>query len=133
MMEFLSPQILDLIALSAAIGALIASVVAFQRLKRRQMLEAARVVAGGGEVEIPKSVLRVLVSPLAQSMRLLAQRTGERQGAVARGLPTAVDLLVTCLDAGLSLEQAVARVAKDLAHSEPIFAEELKLTASEFE
>src|SRR6266568_2075057 len=73
MMEFLSPQILDLIALSAAIGALIASVVAFQRLKRRQMLEAARVVAGGGEVEIPKSVLRVLVSPLAQSMRPRAQ------------------------------------------------------------
>jgi tight adherence protein C len=204
-MDFLTPQVLDLIALAAAIGALIASVVAFQRIKRRQMVEAARVVAAGGEVETPKNVLRVLVSPLAQSMRprsqleldkittrlmnagrrgrdevdrfieekvifmfggvalgigagvlfggmaglllfltsvlgglvgadrLLAMRTAERQGAVARGLPTAVDLLVTCLDAGLALEQSVARVAKDLAHSEPILAEELKLTASELE
>lgn len=65
--------------------------------------------------------------------RLLQARVDERQAAVRRGLPSAVDLLVTCLDAGLSLEQAVARVAKDLAHSEPILAEELKLTASELE
>jgi tight adherence protein C len=65
--------------------------------------------------------------------KLLDSRTAERQGAVRRGLPGAVDLLVTCLDAGLSLEQSVARVAKDLAHSEPILAEELKLTASEIE
>src|SRR5262249_33441819 len=72
-MEFLSPQVLDLIALAAAIGALVASVVAFQRIKRRQMVEAARVVAAGGEVETPKTVLRVLVSPLAQSMRPRSQ------------------------------------------------------------
>jgi tight adherence protein C len=65
--------------------------------------------------------------------RLLQARVDERQGAVRRGLPSAVDLLVTCLDAGLSLEQAVTRVAKDLAHSEPILAEELRLTASELE
>jgi tight adherence protein C len=65
--------------------------------------------------------------------RLLQARVDERQAAVRRGLPSAVDLLVTCLDAGLSLEQAVARVAKDLAHSEPILAEELRLTASELE
>src|SRR5262249_5315063 len=48
-------------------------------------------------------------------------------------LPSAVDLLVTCLDAGLALDGAVARVAQDLAHSEPIVAEELKITAGEFE
>ncbi len=60
-------------------------------------------------------------------------RVTERQGAVERSLPGAVDLLVTCLDAGLSLENAVARVAADLSHSEPILAEELRITASEFE
>jgi tight adherence protein C len=65
--------------------------------------------------------------------RLVASRTEERQSAVARGLPGAVDLLVTCLDAGLALEQSITRVAADLAHAEPILAEELRLTASELE
>ena len=57
----------------------------------------------------------------------------DRRDAVMRSLPSAVDLLVTCLDAGLPLEQSVARVAKDLAHSSPVLAEELGITASEFD
>jgi tight adherence protein C len=65
--------------------------------------------------------------------KVVELQAAERQNAVTRSLPGAVDLLVTCLDAGLSLEHAVARVAQDLAHSEPILAEELRITASEFE
>jgi tight adherence protein C len=65
--------------------------------------------------------------------RMLDGRAQERRGQVARGLPAAVDLLVTCLDAGLALNAAIGRVAQDLAHSEPILAEELRLTASELE
>lgn len=65
--------------------------------------------------------------------RVLESKGAARRDAVAAGLPGAVDLLVTCLDAGLSLEQAIARVAKDLSHSSPTLAEELGITASEFE
>jgi tight adherence protein C len=65
--------------------------------------------------------------------KLLDSRAQDRQSAVQRGLPGAVDLMVTCLDAGLSLENAVGRVANDLANSEPILAEELRITSSEFE
>lgn len=64
---------------------------------------------------------------------LLDAKGKERREAVSRSLPGAVDLLVTCLDAGLSLEQSVARVAKELGHSSPTLAEEFTITASEFE
>ena len=201
----LDPRIIDGFALLCALGGIVAAFVAWQRTRSQAILDAAREVQAGGDVETPRGPLRMLVGPLAQSMRpsttialarlparlhtagrrgrdevdrlleekviwailgliaaivslsmvsgfpglllglvfgggglilgdrLLQGRIDERQAAIRRGLPGAVDLLVTCLDAGLSLEQAVARVAKDLAHSEPILAEELKLTASEIE
>jgi len=77
--------------------------------------------------------LTAILVGLVASDRILASRTSDRQSAVGRGLPGAVDLLVTCLDAGLALEQSIARVAADLAHAEPILAEELRTTASELE
>jgi tight adherence protein C len=65
--------------------------------------------------------------------KLLAGRGAERQARVAASMPSAVDLLVTCLDAGLSLEQAISRVARDVAHSDPTLAEELLLTSQELD
>lgn len=204
-MMAMTPEILYLVSLGAALLGFVFAVVAWRRVNRRQMVEAAEVVAAGGEVVTPKGAFRALVSPVAQAMRprsqieldrlvtrlmnagrrgrdetdrfleekvlwmaggvafgfgamallpglagllgfliailvglvasdrLLASRTADRQSAVGRGLPGAVDLLVTCLDAGLALEQSIARVAADLAHAEPILAEELRTTASELE
>jgi tight adherence protein C len=81
----------------------------------------------------PLLALVALAAGLLGADKALDARAEERRGQVARGLPGAVDLLVTCLDAGLALNAAVARVAADLAHSEPILAEELRLTASELD
>jgi tight adherence protein C len=74
-----------------------------------------------------------LLAGLLGPDRLLDARAARRQAAISAALPGAVDLLVTCLDAGLSLEQAIARVAADLAHASPVLAEELHITASEFD
>jgi tight adherence protein C len=57
----------------------------------------------------------------------------ERREAVSRALPGAVDLLMTCVDAGLSIELALARVARELSRTAPILATELGATASETE
>jgi tight adherence protein C len=65
--------------------------------------------------------------------KLLLMRAIERRDNIAAALPSAVDLLTTCIDAGLSLEQAVARVAGDLELAAPTLAEELSITANEFE
>lgn len=48
-----------------------------------------------------------------------------------RGLPDALDMLVICSEAGLSLEPAISRVAAEIGHAHPEVAEELRLTANE--
>jgi tight adherence protein C len=52
----------------------------------------------------------------------------ERQQALERSLPDAMDLLVTCVEAGLGLDAAIARVAQELALSSPLLGEELNHT-----
>ena len=51
--------------------------------------------------------------------------------AVDQGLPDALDLMVICSDAGLSLEPALSRVATEIRPAHPAVAEELALTANE--
>lgn len=54
-----------------------------------------------------------------------------RTKAVAAGLPNALELLVVCVEAGLSLEDGLQRVARELRESQPALAEELALTWAE--
>jgi tight adherence protein C len=55
-------------------------------------------------------------------------RVKQRQLAVNRGLPDVLDLLVTCVEAGLGLDAAIQRVAAEIVLSHPVVAEELTLT-----
>ena len=48
-----------------------------------------------------------------------------RQERVRRSLPDALDLLVVCIEAGISLDAAILRVAKDLGTAHPELANEL--------
>jgi tight adherence protein C len=52
----------------------------------------------------------------------------ERQQALERALPDAMDLLVTCVEAGLGLDAAMARVSQEMVLSAPILADELNQT-----
>jgi tight adherence protein C len=52
----------------------------------------------------------------------------ERQQALERALPDAMDLLVTCVEAGLGLDAAMSRVSQELTLSSPILADELNQT-----
>jgi len=65
--------------------------------------------------------------------KLLQWRAVERRDAIAAALPPAVDLLTTCIEAGLSLEHALRRVSRDLELAAPTLAEELTTTSSELE
>jgi tight adherence protein C len=51
-----------------------------------------------------------------------------RQRAIEEGLPDVLDLLVTCVEAGLGLDIAVQRVAREVALAHPALSEELTLT-----
>jgi tight adherence protein C len=63
----------------------------------------------------------------------LAGRIQDRQGTIERTLPDAMDLLVTCVEAGLGLDAALARVADELALAAPLLAGELVTTFLEIQ
>ena len=61
-------------------------------------------------------------------MKNMIQR---RQNQFRKGLPDALDLLVICAEAGLSLDAAIKRVGTEIGPSSPEVADELGLTAVE--
>jgi tight adherence protein C len=61
----------------------------------------------------------------------LGRRINEWRQELAAGLPDALDLMVICTDAGLGLEQALDRVARDIEIGRPTLAAELRLTLAE--
>lgn len=55
----------------------------------------------------------------------------KRTDLIRKGLPDALDLLVVCAEAGLTLDSALNRVAKELSRASPELADEFSLTAIE--
>lgn len=55
----------------------------------------------------------------------------KRRVLIQKALPDALDLLVICVEAGLSLDAAFARVAKELGRSYAQLADEFAITAAE--
>jgi len=62
---------------------------------------------------------------------LIKNLTDKRQQAINEVFPDALDLMVICVEAGLSLEAAFTRVASDIGQQAPDLAEELGLTTAE--
>jgi tight adherence protein C len=61
----------------------------------------------------------------------LKNRVGKRSAAVRKGLPDALDLLVICAEAGLTVDAAFNRVSKELGKAYPELGDEFGLTAIE--
>jgi tight adherence protein C len=55
----------------------------------------------------------------------------QRQQAIANGLPDALDLIIVCVEAGLSLDQAVMKASEELALSHRALADELQQVTNE--
>jgi tight adherence protein C len=61
----------------------------------------------------------------------LGKKIKKRQKKLTRGLPDVLDLLVICMEAGLSLDQATSRCAEELRDSQPEICDELGLVVLE--
>jgi tight adherence protein C len=61
----------------------------------------------------------------------LGNRISARQARIRLGLPDVLDLLVICVEAGLSLDQAVARTAEELSLAHPAICDELAIVVLE--
>jgi tight adherence protein C len=55
----------------------------------------------------------------------------KRTDAIRKGLPDALDLMVICAEAGLTIDAAFARVARELGRAYPELGDEFALTAIE--
>lgn len=82
---------------------------------------------------VPKTSFRLTVGTVVVAALLgfilppayIARAARLRQEKVRRALPDALDLLVVCVEAGISLDAAILRVAKDLIHAHIELASEL--------
>ena len=61
----------------------------------------------------------------------LKNKIDKRTTAIRKGLPDALDLLVICAEAGLTVDAAFARVARELGRAYPELGDEFSLTAIE--
>jgi tight adherence protein C len=64
---------------------------------------------------------------------LLSRLAARRRLRLELGLPDALDLLVICAEAGLSLDQSIEQVSQDLRSSNSAVADEFATTASEMQ
>lgn len=62
---------------------------------------------------------------------VLDQIIKNRQKKIRRGLPDVLDLLIICIEAGLSLDQATARAADELKTAQPVISDELNMVVLE--
>ncbi|HVI52622.1 MAG TPA: type II secretion system F family protein [Candidatus Sulfotelmatobacter sp.] len=62
---------------------------------------------------------------------LLTNTIQKRQKALSRSFPDALDLMVICVEAGLSIEGAFQRVVEEMSATAPVLAEEIALTSAE--
>ena len=62
---------------------------------------------------------------------ILSNKINKRTNEIRKGLPDALDLLVICAEAGLTVDAAFNRVAKELGRAYPELGDEFALTAIE--
>jgi tight adherence protein C len=61
----------------------------------------------------------------------LTNAVQKRQKVLTRAFPDALDLMVICVESGMSIEAAFNKVSEEMAESAPLMAEEIGLTAAE--
>jgi tight adherence protein C len=77
------------------------------------------------------TVAGILVSSYKAPDIWLKNKVTKRSHAIRKGLPDALDLLVICAEAGLTVDAAFGRVAKELGKAYPELGDEFGLTAIE--
>jgi tight adherence protein C len=77
------------------------------------------------------TVAGVLVGGYKAPDLWLKNKVNKRSSAIRKGLPDALDLLVICAEAGLTVDAAFGRVSRELGKAYPELGDEFGLTAIE--
>jgi tight adherence protein C len=83
----------------------------------------AALAVGGDEASLAAALglLAGVVGPSA----VLDRKAGARRLALSAAIPDALDLLIVCLEAGVGIDAALVRVARELETTHPVLAAEL--------
>jgi len=94
----------------------------------------ALVSSATGEVTTQQMILSVLI-PAGVGYYLpkywVQKRIQSRQEDVTNGFPDSLDMLLVCVEAGQSMEQAILRVSKEIEAGYPALGEEFQIVANE--
>ena len=90
------------------------------------LLPLALMGTQGWLLAIVAAVLGYLIPDL-----VLTRATRRHQKAIQNGLPDAIDLIVVCVEAGSSLDQAIMRASEELELALPALARELRTVTNE--
>ena len=88
------------------------------------------------ELNQPNTIKTVIVAAAAFAgwwvpIVLLKNRFQNRQTEIKRNWPDAMDLLLICVESGMSVEAAFRKVAEEIAEQSIVLSEELSLTTAE--
>jgi len=89
-------------------------------------------VVSGGETTTQQALLYIL-GPGAAGYMLpkywVTKRQQKRQEEITNGFPDSLDMMLTCVEAGQSMDQAIIRVANEIRSSYPALAEEYEIVS----
>ncbi|MFO1187595.1 MAG: type II secretion system F family protein [Alphaproteobacteria bacterium] len=86
--------------------------------------------SGAGTLKIAAVLVGAIVGSLAPEF-VLKHKAAGRRAEIVRNLPDALDLMVICTEAGLSLDPTIERVARELRLSAAELAREIGLMSHE--
>ncbi|NKX44186.1 type II secretion system F family protein [Roseicyclus persicicus] len=90
------------------------------------------ILSGGGTAQ--SSIMTVLIPGAVgyyAPKYWVQRRVQSREGEITAGFPDALDLMLVCVEAGQSLDQAIIRVAKEIRAGYPALSEEFEIVAYE--
>jgi tight adherence protein C len=87
--------------------------------------------APNGATMRPLVLLVGFVCGLFSADIYISNASAKRIQKMTKGLPDALDLMVICAEAGLSLDASIARIGREMAVAAPELAEEFSLTSIE--
>ncbi|MGR3801930.1 type II secretion system F family protein [Marinibacterium profundimaris] len=93
------------------------------------------ILLGHGDGMETQQRLMYLLGPGAVGYLLpkywVTRRVEERKEKITQGFPDALDMMLVCVEAGQSLDQAIIRVAKEIRASFPDLADEFEIVSHE--
>ncbi|WP_424939581.1 type II secretion system F family protein [Aliiroseovarius sp. S253] len=90
--------------------------------------------ANGQEMTTQSRILWILLPGVCGYMLpkyWVTRRVEERKEEIINGFPDALDMMLVCVEAGQSLDQAILRVAKEIRPSYPALSDEFTIVSNE--